>query len=600
MTELLPLSIQKFLTALKGRYQANRLHSIAIWALAAGLFAVPWINFNGWNNPLMMQFFFFLGITAVIILLLLWATGKGTFAIPSSPLWWVVGLLAGSKILSTIFSVLPLRSIWGAYMFMADGLVLFGCLCVLGLFFLALKPTDKEVRGFLVLFFVQAILLSLDVLGEAVHGGAPIKAFRAVSILTNSDYFISYLCLIIPVGMGIAVSAWRKAVSWLPALSIVGVVLCSLAFYTVLPYDLQAFGRQPTASPANAATFFVDSSNAERFTQWKLGLVNGEQYPLFGSGLGTNRALFFKNAKDLSNWNYQIAMDLPHNDLIQQFSQGGILGLFSYLFFWIGLFWLTLRNKDKVLPENRPYFWSTLGGLVTFLLFNQFLFTVQLTGILVTILVCVLLLLSCSVQFKHVTFATRPWQVTAAAVLLVSVPVFYWGARYAEAESIENSMWIAQNDGDLKTAASLAEQATETYPYDENYFMLASGFDTEVAVQSQNPIPLLHQAQTEIASAIALNPFIPKFRLNQGVTDYIVAQSTDDEAKSLKEMKGAIAELPWNNNYYLYAAQGLLLRPKAETGTAFFASLKGTTPGPLQSYVDSLQAQYNQVLAAKK
>lgn len=559
----------------------------------------------------MMQFFGFLGVSLLLLLVVILGSGLGSLRRPRTRLLWLAGFLFLAKLASTFFSILPLRSLWGAYMFMADGLIFLACLGVLGYFLLSLELSDRIIRVFLGILFLQAGLLSLQVIWEAIGKGALSGPARAESPLTNSDYFISYLCLLIPIGVGLVLSAWRRGQTVRPGLYLGGLIICLAALYLSLPAELQGLLRRreavsrmdrvvETKLEAKTATEFLENpSNNERFTQWRLGWKIGLKYPVFGSGPGTTRAAFFQEAKDLREWDYNIAMELPHNDLIQQFSQGGLPGLLSYVLLWAGAGAVLWKNRLKVAKELRPLWWSLLGGMALFVLFNQFVFTVQVTALVLVLFLVAALRLAKAVEYEPVNYRKPFWLLWAGLAILLALPVGFLGWRYFRAEVFEHRARVAEREGDLVQAGLMAERAVSLYPYDENYWMLASGYHTIIGLRRKDA-DLLGQALREADRAVALNPYLPKNNLNRGLTRFVSAEAgSAGQEKGLTQMSEAIAALPWNSYLYLYAVQGLLLKPNPEAAESLFGKLEAAAPGPMLDYLNGLRREYDQVMAGQ-
>jgi tetratricopeptide (TPR) repeat protein len=589
-------------------FSDNIFREMSLVLLYFFLFTLPWFNFSGANNPLMLEFFYFLGAVGLFLILLILGSTWGWLKIPKSSFFWLVGLLLLSKVLSTLFSPLLYRSLWGAYMIMSDGLIFFVGLLVFGWFVFALQLKAREVEFIFSLLFLQTIILSIQTLVEAVNGGAPGIIFRPNSPLLNSDYFISYLCLMIPIGIALMISRYRRGEMLLPVLFLSGVVFTFLAMYTVLPTDLQKIGRfqksvsstsQKGAGASSAAGSFLNSdANTERFTQWHLGLEIGAEHWLAGSGLGTTRAFFFQHTQDLANWNYLFSMDFPHNDLIQQFSQGGIIGLISYILMWGSVFWLSIKNRLKVQAEYRTLFGGILIGLGFFLFFNLFLFTVQITAILYTVFIIAALSLTKNIHFQSLGYQNWNWWLWVVIILILAVPTFYLGWNYLQAENLANQALVAESQGDYQEASLDSEQAVSYFPGDENYQMLDSSYHAMLAFQEKDPSKrgeLFTEAKQEIAEAIKLNPYLTKQKLNQGIIDYVQASGGSvQETAAIKEMLDVLRQIPYNQYFYLYAAQSLTNRVNLSAAKNFFQGALQIAPTPkIKDYVQSLE---NQVL----
>src|SRR4029077_8928758 len=109
-----------------------------------------------------------------------------------------------------------------------------------------------------------------------------------------------------------------------------------------------------------ANNFTQTDANLERWTEWKIGIALGERRPLVGTGPGTTGQAFLADntGLDLKGWDHSRVMNRSHNDVIEQFSQEGILGLVAYLVLWAVLAWILARNWRHIDAPNRPYAWG--------------------------------------------------------------------------------------------------------------------------------------------------------------------------------------------------------------------------------------------------
>ena len=242
--------------------------------------------------------------------------------------------------------------------------------------------------------------------------------------------------------------------------------------------------------------------------------------------------------------------------------------------------------------EYRPIYWGVAVGIAGFLLFNIFLFTVLVTGVVVTIATCALLSLSDSFAYQSLLWRKAPWRILTLWLMIIAAPILYWGWRYQQAETADNASWQDLGANNLASAVTHAERATALFPYEENYWMLASGLHVQQAAGAQNSGALLRKAQREIDQAVAANPYIPQLHLNQGIIRYVGATDSATEQKGLTEMVDAVGELRWNRSFYMYAVQGLLNRSGGPAAEQCIDALIALAPDSIKSYVTDLKQQY--------
>lgn len=562
--------------------QKNIFQSFIFWGVALVIFIFPWTNNAGVTNPLMFQFFNFSFLSWLAVVVLGVGLITKQLSIPKSPLIWLVAVLLFTKIISILFSPLPVRNIFGSYMFMADGLLFFLELIFLGYFLLSLAPTKNQIRQFLFVLFLQTSIIAIQIIFEAISLGAPLQNVRATSPLLNADYAISYFCVMIPVGIGLIIYNKKRQREILQAFLVSGLILSCIAIYYLLPNSLQILRH---ANPSNSSSqkisgFLNNDSNSERFTQWKYGLQIGLDHPLIGIGLGTTRAYFFEQVKDSKTWDYSIDMILPHNDLIQQFSQTGLLGLLAYVILWSAFTAIVIKNRNIVLPEERPIFYGGLVGLVAFLIFNQFIFTTLYSAIIVLVVACFLLILCKGVEFRP----SKGMGESAVIILLfiifiIGFPSLYYLYNYRLAEIAFYNSRLAEQAGDYREATKQIDLAINDFPYEENYYQVGSGDHAIYAQllgydQSQFAI-----AKSQIKKSLELNPFLPKSYLNQGIIDFLAAEDKSlQQKKAEAEIFSAINRQKNNLYFYKYALQALGPKVSQEIKSEFVSRIYNLAP----------------------
>jgi len=120
-----------------------------------------------------------------------------------------------------------------------------------------------------------------------------------------------------------------------------------------------------------------DLSNLERFNRWVAAIDIIQSHPILGVGLGTYPIMYekYKDKRFLtavSNF-----YGGPHNDYLQYFSEAGIFGILSWLFFVFTLYRVGLKHYYQIRDEFlRNLLLGCLGGVLTYLVhsfFNDFL-----------------------------------------------------------------------------------------------------------------------------------------------------------------------------------------------------------------------------------
>jgi hypothetical protein len=348
----------------------------------------------------------------------------------------------------------------------------------------------------------------------------------------------------------------------------------------------------------NRSFAFLDSaSNNERFTQWHLGMKIGNKMPLLGSGLGTSRAEFYTLTNTLSGWDYNVAMDLPHNDTIQQYSQAGIIGLLTYFSLIIGVA-VVLWKRWKGLEKEEKYIIGSLGsGFILFLFFNQFLFTVIATGIFATVSLAVAISAS---QDRDKTIALSPSVVYASssvmAILLLTTG--FWTVRYLVADMHMATSTLDSMQGDFHGADSENQVAVQWFPYEDNYYRMAGGNGTYYILSaypgfqsSTYPQAIVSRVISDANTAVTLNPYIPKHYLNVGIITLLLKPERTDYA--FTNLQKAIELTPYDSSNYKNISDAMLMVGTADSKTRAAALMREFAPSQIQPYVEQQIARFN-------
>lgn len=535
--------------------------------LLVTLFAVvtPWLRLPSVPHPLTSYFFIFIWLTTILVGLAIYGGWRGWFMLPKSPLFIWAGIWCAAKVVSSFVSIVPLHSIWGGYGIWADGLIYLASLFLFLGVMATLRPTQREIVFFVHILLLQVVLLSLNNMVIWLTG-----VLRPLSVFLNSDFFFSYALLLFPVAVVLLITSirqrrglhpWQK-----PLLYGVQAVIIAIGLFVSLPVDLQ--NKVFYVPSATEGDFLASPANAERFYQWELGIAIAKTYPWFGSGPGSTQAAFYDLHYDrpIKNWDYDVYMAHPHNDLIEQWSQTGIVGLGAYVLLLGSLCVVIWKGRHKIEKSIRPYALGLCIGLVLYFLFNQFLFVLPYTGVLSGLWIIALLVMTEQVTaFNNVRYA-RLARLSVVLAFCVLIAASYWAFRYTRGEQLAIQAVRASRSGNLGQAAVLAARATASYPYDELYAWRASNETSALINSGQATLtPQLLQTAIHFAEkAVVLNSYVPLYRLQQGSTTYVLnPPGSAQESAGLVLMDEALAQTPKDFTLHLRAARAF--RQKGDT-----------------------------------
>jgi hypothetical protein len=514
--------------------------------------------------------YWMLVILVVSFLGLLWLAGgilsQQTVPAKSWLLVFMGGLLL-ARLLSQIGSIHPEYGVWGTYGNYADGIAFIGAMLVWVWYFLSLRLAKDEIGWLVEVLMVQVGIFSVLTIKEAIVKDIFHKAVRTYTPLFNSDYYITYIVLFLPLILTLAYLAWRKKKNiyyriWLTGLSLVA----GISFFTSLPLEIQAHivkSQTPTDSVAVATSndFLSTPANSERFQQIRLGIQIGKEHLLTGSGAGTTRDAFYDHAATLPNWDFSHAMDNPHNDTVENFSEYGLIGIVTYLSFWVGFAYLLWRNRQRVDQELRPIAYSLAVGLFLCFVFLQFFFVITITGFVLWSVIALLAVLFG--LYSDLTFKMKG--VISTASVILTCASLYAVARFAPYYMAERSMVeaiAASQDAmkattrDFTSAATLARQAVNLYPDQPFYHMFASNYSVMPVINNQikNPYEasdIRSYALSQASMAALMDPHIPQYRLNEILFRYFfTVAGSKEEAKSQSDILNEVKNNPYDVTMY--------------------------------------------------
>jgi tetratricopeptide (TPR) repeat protein len=321
--------------------------------------------------------------------------------------WWPLGLVAGSAVLSTVFSVSPVVSFFGAYN-RWDGLwtmavywVLFAAAARWGrsrALFAALWPWLLGVGlfvsslGILEFFRILRIGDSMDLFCAAGFGQAAATSSRIVSTCGSAAFLGGYLSMIVPLATAIALAPslprpwWRPLAAltallssiallmtyaraaWLAAVLALGFVmwerrhdrrgLAMLAAGLVLALGMASGAARlaGTWSPAERAASAVrlsEGSLPQRLLIARDTLPMIRDHLLVGVGLDAYGQAFkrYQSPALLATGRAGLLQtDRAHNDLLQVASTQGLAGLAAWLVFLVML----ALAAARAISDSRP------------------------------------------------------------------------------------------------------------------------------------------------------------------------------------------------------------------------------------------------------
>ncbi|WP_196159092.1 O-antigen ligase family protein [Reinekea sp. G2M2-21] len=213
-----------------------------------------------------------------------------------------------------------------------------------------------------------------------------------------------------------------------------------------------------------------DSSSITRLSIWKAALNSIFEHPILGYGLGSSYALVFSFADPDIQLMHINSFVHAHNDLLEVWQEGGLLGLLAYLALWASSFllgWCVIKNKYE--PMTRRML--TLGVVCGLLAIHiQGLFSVAPRMVVVkvitsTLLACLFFLARGYLTNKLRSLSTilchRLTWIVLIGLLSVSI---VWVYSFARGQfSLTNAIASAGSDPLQMVELALNENVSDPY-----------------------------------------------------------------------------------------------------------------------------------------
>jgi len=347
----------------------------------------------------------------------------------------------------------------------------------------------------------------------------------------------------------------KKVFTWLVNKKILVIIsLIVICFGILIRYDYkkQASFTKKFLSIAD----LKDPATRHRFVMWHTAIDIIKEQRLLGTGVGTFEKIHPKyQSKYLRTEKYGIFQGLSrfaHNDYLEMAANTGVLGLGTFLWLIVTLYWTALKrlkqiNKSRYSPNLLII---TLSSLTAVLIHSFFHYSFYLPTTSMLFWLWLGLLNTDGNKLEETKKGIRPSILRQGATVLITIFLLFWVARPFMASLYFDRAGSYAMSGDYNKAISMYKKSIKLNPADEKaHNNLGNAY---------RDIGLYTEALEEYETTLKTNPYLVEAHNNLGIL--YVKRGLYDEA--LKEYVAAIEINPnlagvHNNLGNIYRKKGL-------------------------------------------
>lgn len=196
----------------------------------------------------------------------------------------------------------------------------------------------------------------------------------------------AWLGLIGEIFFFLIIFAWVKRKKW-PLRGVLVSILLSLLILILINFYPPYYSTAPNAfERLKSLAYLKQGSSQIRFWWWTDALKLIKEKPILGYGLENQRLIYhyYYRPEVALYEKINTYPDRAHNEFLDLLLTAGIIGLLSYLFLIINVFWLGLKKMKQSLSSGFKVYglwFMILTGLFGYLISNQFSFPVISTAL---------------------------------------------------------------------------------------------------------------------------------------------------------------------------------------------------------------------------
>jgi len=258
-----------------------------------------------------------------------------------------------------------------------------------------------------------------------------------------------------------------------------------------------------------------DPATRHRFVMWRTGIDIIKEHPLSGTGIGTFEKIHTKyQSKYLRTRKYGRFEGLSkfiHNDYLEITANTGILGLGTFLWLIVTLYWTGLKRLKQI---NRSTYSPNLliiimSSLTAVLIHSFFHYSFYLPTTSMLFWLWLGLLNTGSSKLEKTKENIRPSIIRQSAIVVITVLLLLWGTKPFMASLYFDRATYYSMSGDYDKAIAMYKKSIKLNPVDEKA-------RNNLGNVYRN-IGLYGEAMEKYDEALKINPYLVEAYNNLGI-----------------------------------------------------------------------------------
>jgi len=295
--------------------------------------------------------------------------------------------------------------------------------------------------------------------------------------------------------------------------SIIIMVLLVICFGLLIEYDY----RKPDSFTRKFLSIadLKDPATRHRFVMWHTGIDIVKEHPLLGTGIGSFKKIYPKyQSKYLKTKKYGMFEGLSmfaHNDYLEITADSGILGLGTFLWLIVALYWIAFKRLKR-LDESKyspNLLIIILSSLTAILIHSFFHYSFYLPATSMLFWLWLGLLNTDHTKMEKTKDKVPPSIIRQTTIVLIAIFLLTWVTKPFVAGLYFDRAGYHSMRGDHDVAIGMYKKSIKFNPHDEKtHNNLASAYrDTG----------LYGEAMKEYERALKINPYLVEAHSNLGI-----------------------------------------------------------------------------------